>query len=179
MIHSLADVQSKNIGKNTIVWQYSVILSGAEIGENCNINCHTFIENDVIIGDNVTVKSGVYIWDGIVIHNNVFIGPNVTFTNDKYPKSKVYPTEFQNTIIHNGVSIGAAAIIMGGINIGENALVAAGSLVTKNVPANTLVKGSPAKVVAYLDKNGNKLVWNGKCYVSNSGDKYDFEEIKI
>lgn len=179
MIHSLADVQSKNIGKNTFVWQYSVILSGAEIGVNCNINCHTFIENDVIIGDNVTVKSGVYIWDGIVIRNNVFIGPNVTFTNDKYPKSKVYPTEFQNTIIHNGASIGAAAIIMGGVTIGENALVAAGSIVTKNVPANTLVKGSPAKVVAYLDRNGNKLVWNGKCYVSNSGEEYDFEEIKL
>jgi UDP-2-acetamido-3-amino-2,3-dideoxy-glucuronate N-acetyltransferase len=179
MIHSLADVQSKKIGKNTFVWQYSVILSGAEIGENCNINCHTFIENDVVIGDNVTVKSGVYIWDGIIIHNDVFIGPNVTFTNDKYPKSKVYQTEFQNTIIHNGASIGAAAIILGGVTIGKNALVAAGALVTKNVPANTLVKGSPAKVVAYLDKNGNKLVWNGKCYVSNSGEEYYFEEIKL
>jgi UDP-2-acetamido-3-amino-2,3-dideoxy-glucuronate N-acetyltransferase len=179
MIHPLADIQSKNIGPNTKFWQFSIVLENAVIGDNCNINCHTFIENDVIIGDNVTVKSGVYIWDGIVIHNNVFIGPNVTFTNDKYPKSKVYPTEFQNTIIHNGASIGAAAIILGGVTIGENALVAAGALITKDVPANTMVKGSPAKVVAYLDKNGNKLIWNGKCYVSNSGEEYVFQEIKL
>lgn len=103
MIHPLAEVQTKNIGANSQVWQFAVILEGAVIGDECNINCHTFIENDVLIGDRVTVKSGVYLWDGLVIEDDVFIGPNVTFTNDKYPRSKQYPGEFQKTIIKKGL----------------------------------------------------------------------------
>ena len=144
-IHSLADVQSENIGKDTFVWQYTVILKEAIIGNNCNINCQVFIENDVIIGDNVTIKPGVQIWDGLRIENNVFIGPNVTFTNDRYPRSKQYPEEFQQTLIEKGASIGANATILGGITIGENALIGAGSVVTKDVPANELWVGNPAK----------------------------------
>lgn len=145
MIHQLADVQSANIGEGTTIWQYVVILPNAVIGKNCNINCHTFIENDVIVGDNVTVKSGVFLWDGLRIEDNVFIGPNVTFVNDKYPKSKQYPTAFQHTIIRKGVSLGANATILGGITIGENAMIGAGAVITKDVPANTLWVGNPAK----------------------------------
>ena len=144
-IHSLADVQSENIGKDTFVWQYTVILKEAIIGNNCNINCQVFIENDVIIGDNVTIKPGVQIWDGLRIENNVFIGPNVTFTNDRYPRSKQYPEEFQQTLIKKGASIGANATILGGITIGENALIGAGSVVTKDIPANEIWIGNPAK----------------------------------
>ncbi|SFT40578.1 transferase hexapeptide (six repeat-containing protein) [Algoriphagus locisalis] len=151
MIHPFAEVQTKNIGGDSKVWQFAVILEGAVIGDDCNINCHTFIENDVLIGNRVTVKSGVYLWDGIVIEDDVFIGPNVTFTNDKYPRSKQYPEEFQKTVIKKGASIGAAAIILGGSVIGENAMVGAGALVTKDVPANTLVVGSPARIVKYLE----------------------------
>ena len=84
-IHHLADVKSKDIGRDTKIWQFVVVLEKAKVGNNCNINCHCFIENDVIIGDNVTIKSGVYLWDGIRIKDNVFIGPNVTFINDKIP----------------------------------------------------------------------------------------------
>src|SRR5215216_7366035 len=90
-IHPLSDVQSEHIGKNTKIWQYAIILKGATIGENCNINCHTFIESDVVLGNNVTVKSGVYLWDGLRVEDNVFIGPNATFINDLYPRSKHYP----------------------------------------------------------------------------------------
>ena len=147
MIHPLADVQSKNIGKDTRVWQYAVILPGAQIGENCNINCHTFIENDVVIGNNVTVKAGVFLWDGIRVEDDVFIGPNVTFVNDKYPRSKQYPEEFQKTVINKGASLGANATILGGITIGENAMIGAGAVVTKNVPANTVWAGNPAKQI--------------------------------
>ena len=150
MIHRLADVQSSKIGENTQIWQFAVILKNAEIGSNCNINCHTFIENNVILGDNVTVKSGVYLWDGIRIEDNVFIGPNVTFTNDKYPKSKAYPQGFQTTIIRRGASIGANATILGGITVGENALIGAGSVVTKNVPDGELYLGNPAKFIKKL-----------------------------
>lgn len=149
-IHSLSDVKSINIGEKTYVWQFTVILKDAVIGDNCNINCHCFIENDVIIGNNVTIKSGVQIWDGLRIEDNVFIGPNVTFTNDKMPRSKQYPAEFLRTTIKTGASVGAGSIILGGVNIGENAMIGAGSLVTKNIPANELWMGHPAKFVKKL-----------------------------
>tara|TARA_R110002124_G_scaffold189507_2_gene356860 strand:- start:181 stop:639 length:459 start_codon:yes stop_codon:yes gene_type:complete len=146
-IHPLSDVQTKNIGKDTYVWQYSVILSGARIGSNCNINCHTFIENEVVIGDNVTIKPGVQVWDGITIEDNVFIGPNVTFTNDLFPRSKIYPENFVKTTIKKGASIGANATILAGIVIGENCMIGAGSVVTKDVPAKTVWFGNPAKLI--------------------------------
>ena len=144
-IHKTAEVQTKKIGKGTKVWQHTVILEGAQIGKNCNINAFNFIENDVLIGNNVTVKCGVYIWDGITIENDVFIGPNVTFTNDKYPKSKVYPDQFAKTIIKRGASLGANATILCGITIGENSLIGAGSVITKDVPPNTVWYGNPAQ----------------------------------
>lgn len=149
-IHPLSDVKSTQIGEGTYIWQFSVVLAQAQIGKNCNINCQCFIENDVVIGDNVTVKSGVYIWDGLRIGDNVFIGPNVTFINDKIPRSKKYPEKFLITTIEDGASIGAGSIIMGGIKIGENSMIGAGSLVTKNIPANQLWYGNPAKFIKEL-----------------------------
>ncbi len=146
-VHSLADVQTQAIGVETKIWQFSIVLKNARIGNNCNINSHTFIENDVIIGDNVTVKCGVYLWDGLRIEDNAFIGPNVTFINDKYPRSKQYPEEFQATVIKNGASIGANATVLGGLIIGENSMIGAGSVVTKNIPDGELWVGNPAKFI--------------------------------
>lgn len=144
-------MQTKNIGDNTYVWQFCVILPGAIIGNNCNINSHCFIENDVVIGDNVTVKCGVQLWDGITIESNVFIGPNVSFSNDKYPRSKQYPLEFAKTVVKTGASIGAGAVICPGVAIGENSMVGAGAVVTKDIPPYALVVGNPARVVRYLN----------------------------
>jgi UDP-2-acetamido-3-amino-2,3-dideoxy-glucuronate N-acetyltransferase len=170
MIHPLADVKSKNIGENTSIWQFAIVLEKAVIGSNCNINCHTFIENDVVVGNNVTVKAGVYLWDGIVIEDNVFIGPNTTFTNDKYPRSKQYPSAFLKTIISKNASIGAGSIILGGITIGEFALVGAGAVVTKNVPPYALVTGNPARITSWVDQKGNKLQEKeGKWYSTEGG----------
>ncbi len=144
-IHERAEVQTIHIGDGTKVWQFSVILQGAQIGSNCNINAQCFIENDVVIGNNVTVKCGVQLWDGITIEDDVFIGPNATFTNDKYPRSKVYPDAFVRTTIKRKASIGANATILCGVTIGENAMIGAGSVVTKDVPAGELWYGNPAK----------------------------------
>ncbi|MGG5216352.1 MULTISPECIES: acyltransferase [Rahnella] len=146
-IHKLSDVQTSQIGDGTTIWQFVVVLKGAKIGRNCNICANSLIENNVIIGDNVTIKSGVYIWDGTVIEDNVFIGPCVALTNDKYPRSKVYPDEFANITIKKNASIGANATILPGITIGENSMVGAGSVVTKDVPANVIVAGNPAKLI--------------------------------
>ena len=151
MTHKLSDVQSLKIGKGTNIWQFCVVLSGAEIGKNCNICAQCFIENDVKVGNNVTIKNGVYLWDGIEIDDDVFIGPNVTFTNDKYPRSKQYPEKFQKTIIKKGVSIGTNSTILGGITIGEKAMIGAGSVVTKDIPAGELWFGNPAKFVRKIE----------------------------
>lgn len=156
MIHKLADVQSQNIGENTNIWQFCVVLQNAKIGNNCNISASVFIENDVIIGNNVTIKSGVQVWDGITIEDNVFIGPNVTFTNDFLPRSKQYPKEFLKTIIKKGASIGANSTIIGGITIGEYAMIGAGSVVTKDVGAQELWYGNPARHRDYVCKCGKK-----------------------
>lgn len=149
-IHELSDVKSSQIGEGTTVWQYVVIFKNAVIGKNCNICAHSLIENDVLIGDNVTVKSGVYLWDGLRIENNVFIGPNATFTNDKFPRSKEYPEKFLQTVIKEGASIGANATILSGIVIGKKAMIGAGAVVTKDVPDNAVVVGNPARVVRYI-----------------------------
>jgi acetyltransferase-like isoleucine patch superfamily enzyme len=162
MIHNLAEVKSRNIGADTNIWQFAVILEKAVIGSNCNINCHTFIENDVIVGNNVTVKSGVFLWDGIRVEDNVFIGPNVTFTNDKYPRSKNYPPAFQKTVLEKGCSIGANATILGGVTIGKYAIIGAGSVVTKDVPAFSIVTGNPGKIISWIDAEGNKLTKTGE-----------------
>lgn len=153
-IHPLSDVLSKNIGDNTNIWQYCVVLPGAVIGNNCNICAQVLIENDVRIGDNVTVKSGVQLWDGVRIEDNVFIGPNVTFTNDLVPRSKVYPERFLETLIKKGASIGANSTIVAGHTIGEFALIGAGSVVTTDIPANTLWYGNPARQKGYVTNDG-------------------------
>lgn len=141
MIHTLSDVQSRNIGKNTDIWQFTVVLENAVIGEGCNICANCFIENDVVIGNRVTVKCGVQLWDGLRVEDDVFIGPNATFCNDKYPRSGNRNFKLLRTVIKKGASIGANATILPGVTIGEKALVAAGAIVTKDVPAGITVKG--------------------------------------
>ena len=166
MRHPSSEIQTKNIGKGTIVWQNCVILKKAIIGHGCNICYNVFIENDVIIGNNVTIKPGVQIWNGITIEDNAFIGPNVTFTNDRYPRSGQHSNESTRTIIKNGASIGANASVLCGIIVGKWAMVGAGSVVTKNIPDYTLWYGNPAKFKGYICECGRKLdsgMWCSIC----------------
>jgi UDP-2-acetamido-3-amino-2,3-dideoxy-glucuronate N-acetyltransferase len=147
--HPLALVESRKIGTGTRIWAMAHVLSGAVVGEDCNICDHTFIENDVTIGNRVTIKCGVYIWDGVTIEDDVFIGPNATFTNDPFPRSKNRPAEYSKTIVKRGASIGANATLLPGISIGERAMVGAGSVVTRSVPPLAIVAGNPARIVGY------------------------------
>ena len=151
MIHRLADCMNTNVPESTNIWQYCVVLPGAQIGGNVNICSHCFIENDVKIGNNVTIKCGVQLWDGITIEDNVMIGSNVTFTNDKYPRSKNVNWRLLKTKVCKGATIGAGSVILPGITIGEGAFIAAGSVVTKDVPAGELWIGNPAKFYKKVD----------------------------
>lgn len=143
--------EGAEIGERTNVWAFAHILAGARVGAECNICDHVFIENDVIVGDRVTIKCGVQLWDGLRVANDVFIGPNATFTNDLFPRSKQYPAEFLQTHVLEGASIGANATILAGVTVGEGAMVGAGAVVTRDVPAHAVVVGNPARVVRYLE----------------------------
>lgn len=145
-VHNNALCETENVGKGTRIWAFVHILPGAVIGSDCNICDFVFIENEVKIGDRVTIKSGVQIWDSIEIQDDVFIGPNVTFTNDKYPRSKHYKNWGLRTTVKIGATIGANSTILPGIIIGRNAIIGAGSIVTHDIPDFALVYGNPAQV---------------------------------
>lgn len=149
--HAQALVESCTIGKGTRVWAYAHILPGAKIGEDVNVCDHVFIENDVVVGNRVTIKCGVQLWDGITVEDDVFIGPNATFTNDRFPRSKVRPAAYLKTLVRRGASIGANATILPGLTIGERAMVSAGAVVNHDVPAHAIVAGNPSRIVGYVD----------------------------
>lgn len=169
MIHPLADVQSQEIGVHTNIWQFCVVLPNAIIGDHCNISCNVFIENEVIIGNHVTIKPGVQIWDGITIEDDVFIGPNATFTNDKWPKSRNMKFVLQQTIVKKGASVGANATILCGITIGSFALIAAGSTVTQSVPDRALMIGNPARIAGWMNEDGTKMREEDGFFLDNNG----------
>lgn len=150
-VHPTAICETSSIGENTRVWAFAHILPGAVIGKDCNICDGVFIENNVVIGDRVTIKCGVQLWDGLVVNNDVFIGPNATFCNDNFPRSKQYNQMFLTTVLKEGCSIGANATILPGVTIGKNAMVAAGTVVINNVPDNAVIIGNPGILHHYID----------------------------
>jgi len=178
MIHKLADVQTSNIGPDTRIWQYSIVLKDAVIGSNCNICAFCFIENDVVVGNNVTIKNNISIWDGVIIEDDVHLGPSVVFTNDLRHRSN---KEFQirKIIIKKGASIGANSTILAGTTIGKYAMTGIGSVLTKDVPDFGLVYGNPARLRGFVDERGNKLkkkrgkLWqftDGRILNANTGE---------
>ena len=178
MIHPTSDVKTNNIGENTNIWQFCVVLPQAKIGSNCNICAHVLIENEVVIGNNVTIKSGVQIWDGITIEDDVFIGPNATFTNDLFPRSKNPDWKLAKTVIKKGASIGANATIVCGHEIGEYALIGAGTVVTKNVKPYALMVGNPARQLGWVSENGQKLHFDEEGFATcpATGQKYQLKD---
>lgn len=160
-VHPQGICESENVGLGTTIWAFAHVLPGAVIGQAVNICDHVFVENDVVIGDRVTVKSGVQLWDGIELHDDVFIGPNVTFTNDRFPRSKQYPPSFPRTVVEEGASIGGGAVVLPGVRVGRNAMVGAGAVVTRDVPAFAIVVGNPARISGYTDTAGLKMLSTG------------------
>ncbi len=150
-IHPQGLCESKNVGAGTRIWAFAHVLPGARIGRDCNVCDHVFIENDVIVGDRVTIKCGVQLWDGLRVADDVFIGPNATFSNDKYPRSKQHDRKLLQTVIEKGASIGGGAAVLPGLRIGARAMVGAGAVVTQDVPPRAVVSGNPARIVGYVD----------------------------
>jgi UDP-2-acetamido-3-amino-2,3-dideoxy-glucuronate N-acetyltransferase len=155
-IHPLAQTEGARIGSGTRVWQFCIILPQAQIGCDCNICAHVFIENDVAIGDRVTIKSGVQLWDGIRIEHDVFIGPNATFTNDRIPRSRKRRSLLV-TRVQRYATIGANSTILPGLTIGQGAMVSAGAVVTRNVPDHALMVGNPARRKGWVCLCGETL----------------------
>lgn len=149
-ISPFSDVQTSHIGLGSRIWQFCVILAGARIGRDCNICSHCLIENDVVVGDRVTLKSGVQLWDGVRLEDDVFIGPNVTFTNDYFPRSKCRPENFLVTTVKLGASIGGGSTILPGLTIGVRAMIGAGSVVTHSVPDGAVAVGNPARIIKFI-----------------------------
>jgi UDP-2-acetamido-3-amino-2,3-dideoxy-glucuronate N-acetyltransferase len=149
--HPQALIESPQIGRGTRVWAFAHILPGATIGADCNICDHVFVESDVVLGDRVTVKCGVQLWDGVRLEDDVFVGPNATFTNDPFPRSRHRPASFARTLVRRGASIGANATILPGLTLGQGCMVGAGAVVTHDVPANAIVAGNPARIIGYVD----------------------------
>ena len=148
--HPAAIVESAAIGDGTRVWAFAHILPGAKVGAGCNICDHTFIEDDVVLGDRVTVKCGVQLWNGVTLEDDVFVGPNATFTNDPFPRSRQQQDTVSRTVVRRGASIGANATILPGITIGERAMVGSGAVVTRDVPPDAIVAGNPARIMGYV-----------------------------
>jgi acetyltransferase-like isoleucine patch superfamily enzyme len=148
-IHERAICESESVGPGTRIWAFAHVMPGAQIGAECNVCDHTYVEGDVIIGDRVTLKSGVFLWDGLRVEDDVFIGPQATFTNDLMPRSR-QPFELRYTTLCRGASIGAGAVILPGVTVGEGAMVGAGAVVTKDVPPHSVVVGNPARVTRTL-----------------------------
>lgn len=179
-IDDSAVVLTSSIGQGTRIWQYTVILSNAKIGSDCNICSHVFIENQVIIGNRVTIKAGVQLWDGINLEDDVFVGPNVSFSNDKFPRSKNRENLLLETNVRKGASISAGAIILPGLEIGENAMIGAGAVVTENVPANAIVKGNPARISGYVNSDDISSVDKNNIYANTkSSSKIIVKDIKL
>lgn len=174
MIHRSADVQTQRIGEGTRVWQSVVILPGAQIGRNCNVCSHVFIENDVKIGDDVTIKCGVQLWDGITVLDRVFIGPNATFVNDPLPRSKNHAKPLSRTLVMEGASIGANATILCGVQIGRYAIIGAGAVLTKNVGDYELWFGNPARHRGFVSADGEPVGFDMRG--RESGRHYRFTE---
>jgi UDP-2-acetamido-3-amino-2,3-dideoxy-glucuronate N-acetyltransferase len=150
-VHPQALVETPDVGPDTRVWAFAHVMPGARLGAGCNVCDHTYIEGGVVVGDRVTIKSGVYLWEGMVIEDDVFLGPQATFTNDRFPRSRQEDWTCEGIVIKKGATVGAGAVVLPGVTIGERAMVGAGAVVTGDVEPDTVVVGNPARVVRRLE----------------------------
>lgn len=158
-IHPSADVsEDAQIGGHTVIWNNAQVRERAIIGRRCVIGKDVYIDAGVTVGDGVKIQNGVSVYSGVTVEDDVFLGPHMTFTNDLFPRAFVKDWKITSTVVKKGASIGANATVVCGNTIGKYAMVAAGSVVTRDVPAHGLVMGNPARLRGYVCKCGNYLV---------------------
>jgi acetyltransferase-like isoleucine patch superfamily enzyme len=177
-VHEKALCETDNIGPRTRIWAFAHVLPGATVGADCNICDNVFIENDVVVGNRVTVKCGVQLWDGVRLQDDVFVGPNATFTNDRFPRSRAHLDVYPKTVVGAGASIGANATILPGLTIGRNAMIGAGSVITKDVPPNAIVLGNPGRIVGYAGAEGSPTVVPSDWSDSEVSENYRVHQLR-
>ncbi len=169
-VHPSAILETPSIGAGTRIWAFSHVMCDASIGSNCNLGEHCFVESGAVIGDNVTIKNGNMIWEGVTLQDGVFVGPNVFFTNDLYPRSPRLPEAgkryadhrwLARTVVKHGASLGAGAVILAGLTLGEFSTVGAGTIVTHDVPPYALVVGNPGRIRGWVCQCGQPLHFQG------------------
>ena len=170
------------IGKGTKIWHFSHIMTGAKLGERCNIGQNVVISSDVVLGNNVKVQNNVSIYTGVICEDDVFLGPSMVFTNVMNPRSAVNRrNQYLETLVKRGASIGANATIVCGNPIGEYAFIGAGSVVTKEVPDYALIVGNPAKQIGWMSSFGHRLAFDEKNEATcpESNERYKLENNKV
>ncbi|MBE6367651.1 MAG: N-acetyltransferase [Lentisphaerae bacterium] len=173
-IHHTAEVaDNASIGKNTRVWNNAQVRENSFVGQDCIIGKDVYIDLEVRIGNSVKIQNGVSVYRGVTVEDDVFLGPHMTFTNDRFPRASVSDFELYPTVVRRGASIGAHATIVCGIEIGEYAMIGAGAVVTKDIPPFALAYGNPARIHGYVAKNGEKLCFNDMgVAVTSNGEQY-------
>ncbi len=149
-VHPAALVESNDVGPGTRIWAFAHVMPSARIGADCNVCDHTYVDDGVVVGDRVTIKSGVYLWEGMVVEDDVFLGPQATFTNARFPRSR-QPWTCEGITIRRGATIGAGAVVTPGVTIGERAMVGAGAVVVRDLEPDVVVVGNPAHVIRRLE----------------------------
>jgi UDP-2-acetamido-3-amino-2,3-dideoxy-glucuronate N-acetyltransferase len=170
------------IGKGTKIWHFSHIMTGAEIGENCNIGQNVVVSPGVKLGKNVKVQNNVSLYTGVICEDDVFLGPSIVFTNVINPRSAIIRKDnYYSTIVEKGASIGANSTIVCGNKIGAYSFIGAGAVVTKEVKAYALVVGNPARQTGWMSEYGHKLIFDnaGNASCPESGERYKFEDGKV
>jgi acetyltransferase-like isoleucine patch superfamily enzyme len=167
----MALVETENLGDGTRVWAFAHVMKGAQVGANCNVGDHCFLEAGSVVGDNVTIKNGNMVWEGVTLEDGVFVGPQVYFANDRFPRSPRLPQAasryadkrwLSRTLVQHGASLGAGSVLVPGITVGQFAMVGAGAVVTQNVEPYAMVAGNPAKRIGWVCQCGQRLEFADK-----------------
>lgn len=160
-VHPGALCETGEVGSGTRIWAFAHVMSGAVVGEQCNLGNGVFVESGAVIGSRVTVKNNVSVWNGVTVENDVFLGPAAVLTNDRHPRSLQGRADRQDNLdrilIREGASVGAGAVIIAPVTVGSQAMIGAGAVVTRDVPAHALMIGNPARRVAWVCECTSRL----------------------